>query len=286
MTDEQQIPPAWVSALTSWSIAMKAMRLSPQTIELRLYHLRRLARAGLAPSPWEMERSSLLEWTGQHHWKKETARAVRSSFRRFWAWGVATGRTTDCVSDVLPMIHPEQPNPRPAEKDIVVAAVAAADPRVLLMLRLANELGMRRGEVAQVHPANDVVRDTAGWSLIVHGKGARKRVLPLPDDISRILRKAPPGYLFPSPSGGHLSPHWVGTLVSRALGGGTTMHQLRHLCATEVHEETKDIRLVQTVLGHASLATTQRYVAVDGTAVREALASRSQRWCGPSTCGA
>ena len=56
------------------------------------------------------------------------------------------------------------------------------------------------------------------------------------------------------------------------------MHQLRHLCATEVHDQTHDLRLVQTLLGHASLATTQRYVAVDDSKVREAIVQRSQRW--------
>jgi integrase len=146
------------------------------------------------------------------------------------------------------------------------------------MLRLANELGMRRGEVAQVHPENDLVRDLVGWSLLVHGKGSRNRVLPLPADLAEVLRAAPSGYLFPSPTGTHLTPHWVGTLVSRALQDGTTMHQLRHLCATEVHDQTHDLRLVQTLLGHASLATTQRYVAVDDSKVREAIVQRSQRW--------
>ncbi|MDR1214478.1 MAG: hypothetical protein LBK54_10415, partial [Propionibacteriaceae bacterium] len=65
---------------------MTAMRLSPQTIELRVYHLRRLSKAFLADSPWDIARSQLLDWTGQHQWRRETARAVRSSFRRFWAW--------------------------------------------------------------------------------------------------------------------------------------------------------------------------------------------------------
>lgn len=247
-------------------------------IELRTYHLRRLARAELAESPWEVTRGGLLEWTGQHEWRRETARAVRSSFRRFWAWGVSTGRTGDNVAEVLPMIRPEQPSPRPAAPSVVVSALKDADSRVGLMLRLANELGMRRGEVAQVHPENDLVQDLVGWALVVHGKGSRKRVLPLPDDLATLLRSAPSGYLFPSPVGGHLSPHWVGTLVSRALADGTTMHQLRHLCATEVHEQTRDLRLVQTVLGHASLVTTQRYVAVDDSKVREAIVDRSRRW--------
>ena len=56
------------------------------------------------------------------------------------------------------------------------------------------------------------------------------------------------------------------------------MHQLRHLCATEVHEQTHDLRLVQTLLGHASLATTQRYVKVDDTKIREAISNRSNQW--------
>jgi len=160
----------------------------------------------------------------------------------------------------------------------VAQAIEGSDCRVSLMLRLANELGMRRAEVAQVYPANDIVRDTAGWSLMVHGKGSRNRVLPLPGDLADELRSAPPGYLFPNRRGSHLSPHWVGTLVSRALADGTTMHQLRHLCATEIHDQTHDVRLVQVLLGHSSLATTQRYIAVDDTKIREAIALRSGKW--------
>lgn len=274
----QAVAEAWSSEITSWRLALNAMRLSEQTIALRLYHLRRLARAGLAPSPWKVTASALLEWSGGHEWRRETARAVRSSIRRFWAWGIATGRTTENVAEVLPMIPPDQPRPRPAEPDVVTRAIGGADQRVGLMLRLANELGMRRGEVAQVHPESDLVKDLVGWSLIVHGKGSRNRILPLPTDLAETLQSAPAGYLFPSPNGGHLTPHWVGTLVSRALADGTTMHQLRHLCATEVHDQTHDLRLVQTLLGHASLATTQRYVAVDDAKVRDAIVARSRRW--------
>lgn len=272
------ISPIWSTEIDAWRVAMHANRLSPDTIALRSYHLRRLARAQLSPSPWNLTSSALLDWTGRHAWRRETARAVRSSFRRFWAWGVKTGRTSNNTADVLPAIRAEQPCPRPAMAAVVTRAIDESDERVALMLRLANELGMRRGEVAQVHPEKDVVRDLVGWSLLVHGKGSRHRILPLPEDLAEILRAAPPGYLFPNQLGGHLSPHWVGNLVSRALGDGTTMHQLRHLCATEVHEQTRDLRLVQALLGHASLAMTQRYVAVDDSKVREAIQARSDRW--------
>ncbi|TXH28125.1 MAG: integrase [Mycobacterium sp.] len=271
-------PGPWLVEVESWSTAMQAARLSARTIELRAYHLCRLARAELAPTPWLLTPSDLLCWVGGHVWGRETGRSVRSSIRRFWAWGIETGRTDCNTAGVLPIIRPALPSPRPAEASVVAQALESSDCRVNLMLRLANELGMRRGEVAQVCPANDVVRDAAGWSLMVHGKGSRNRVLPLPADLADALRSAPPGYLFPSPRGSYLSPHWVGTLVSRALADGTTMHQLRHLCATEIHDQTHDVRLVQVLLGHSSLATTQRYIAVDDTKVREAINTRSVRW--------
>lgn len=268
----------WESEIETWCTAMEAMHLSPCTVDLRSYHLRRLARAGLADTPWAVARSDLLDWMGRHHWSRETSRTVRSSIRRFWAWGIATGRTDEDVSLVIPMIRPGQPRPRPAGRAVVERAIHSSDARVILMLRLANELGLRRAEVAQVCPVEDVVRDTVGWSLVVHGKGSRQRVLPLPDDLANILCANCSGFLFPSPRGGHLTPRWVGTLVSRALADGTTMHQLRHLCATEIHDQTHDVRLVQVMLGHSSLATTQRYIAVDDTKIREAIATRSDRW--------
>lgn len=279
MTNFQpSIAPLWSSELSAWQVALRAMRQSPQTIELRIYHVRRLGRDCQSGSPWTLCPSDLLEWSGGHQWARETARAVRSSLRRFWAWGIETGRTNVNLADVLPQIRPGQPLPRPAAPAIVVAAIRSADCRVGLMLRLANELGMRRGEVAQVRPEDDLVSDLVGWSLVVHGKGAKNRVLPLPDDLAAVLREAPAGYLFPNQTGGHLSPHWVGTLVSRALADGTTMHQLRHLCATEIHDATHDLRLVQTLLGHASVATTQRYIAVDDSKVRDAILQRSRKW--------
>lgn len=275
-----ETPAAWQRELVEWSIAMQASRLTPQTIELRTSHIRRFARSGIADSPWKVEGEQLVSWVGSHVWKRETARAMRSSLRRFWAWGTETRRTEMNPALALPEVRPETPSPRPASPEAVVSALTVCSPRVALMVRLANELGMRRGEVAQVHPANDLVRDPQGWSLIVHGKGARKRMLPLPEDLAAQLLAAGEDYLFPSPLGGHLTAHWVGSLVSRALGDGTTMHQLRHLCATEIHDATRDVRLVQVVLGHASLATTQRYLAVDHRQIRAAVADRSARWSG------
>lgn len=270
----------WGDDLTGWATAMHSARLRPQTVELRTYHVRRLALWSGAPSPWLLTIDDLLMWTGSQDWRRETARSVRSSLRRFWAWGVATGRVEANVADLLPVIAAEPPNPRPAAPPVVRAAISAADERVRVMLRLANELGMRRGEVALVRVPDDVVEDLGGWSLHVHGKGARDRLVPLPDDLARALLRAPRGFLFPGACEGHLSARWVGRLVRDALGDGSTMHQLRHLFATEVFDETHNLRLVQEALGHASVATTQRYTRVRRSELRAAVSERSATWAG------
>jgi integrase/recombinase XerC len=269
--------PEWASLIESWALALRAAGYPATTVGLRTYHLRRLASWAGDRSPWELTLDDLLRWTGSHEWKVETRRSYRSSLRGFWRWGIATDRTTRDPAIALPSIHPAQPQPRPAPPADVEIALQEADRRVWLMLRLANELGMRRGEVAQVH-SRDTTRDLLGWSLHVHGKGSRDRVVALPDSLSRALREEPAGFLFPGADHGHLSARWIGTLVSRTLPTGVSMHALRHLCATELHDDTHDLRAIQQLLGHASVATTERYVAVRPDAVRSMVSARSKRW--------
>jgi integrase/recombinase XerC len=159
------------------------------------------------------------------------------------------------------------------------AAIAAAAPRERLMLQLAGELGMRRAEVAQVSTA-DLIDDLIGSSLVVHGKGSRSRLVPLPSEIATAIRQAPPGFLFPGSCDGHLSPRWVGTLVARLLPGHHTMHALRHSFATGIVEDEPNLIVAQQLLGHRSLATTQRYVKPNADLMRAAVDKRHRRLAG------
>ena len=135
------------------------------------------------------------------------------------------------------------------------------------MLRLAAECGMRRGEVAQVH-TRDLIRDGARFALLVHGKGERQRVIALPIALGQDLATQPAGYLFPSRRpGSHLTAPYVGKIVSRRLSQGWTMHTLRHFFATVAYARAGDLLGVQQQLGHASPATTQRYIAVPRSAI-------------------
>ncbi|MDO8107162.1 tyrosine-type recombinase/integrase [Isoptericola sp. b441] len=260
--------------LEAWETALRAAGRSEQTIGLRLYHVRRLARWAAPAGPWGLRLDDLLAWSGAQRWQAETRRSYRASLRAYWRWGVATGRTLVDVAAQLPEVPPAKPDPRPAPPEAVQAAIADADDRVWLMIRLAHDLGLRRGEVAQVH-SDDLSRDLLGWTLHVHGKGSRNRDVPLPDSLARVLRALPPGFAFPGADHGHLSARWVGRLVGRLLPAGVTMHQLRHACATELHDATHDLRAIQELLGHASVATTQRYVKVRPDTIRAMVNART-----------
>lgn len=62
----------------------------------------------------------------------------------------------------------------------------------------------------------------------------------------------------------------VGRLVAAALPDRWTMHTLRHRFATRAYRGTRNLRAVQTLLGHASIATTERFTAVDDDEIRAA----------------
>ncbi len=144
------------------------------------------------------------------------------------------------------------------------------------MLRLAAELGLRRGEVARVH-SRDVLDDDGGWSLLVHGKGNRDRVVPMPDPLADAIRSRPAGYLFPGDDDGHLSPKRVGALVSGLLPPGVTMHALRHRFATRAYTVGRDLFAVQELLGHASPDVTRRYVLTTQAEMRATVRALERR---------
>ncbi len=173
----------------------------------------------------------------------------------------------------MPAVREAPPAPRPAPEVAYRGALRDADPLERVMLRLAAEAGLRRGEVCRVH-ARDVVADLVGWSLVVHGKGGKDRTVPLSDGVADLVRAACDaggGWAFPGSDDGHLSAQWVGKRIGRLLPAGVTMHQLRHRFATRAYAVDQDMFAVQELLGHASPATTRRYVAVDRGALRRAM---------------
>jgi integrase len=166
----------------------------------------------------------------------------------------------------IPVVKAGEARPRPAPDRVYAEARIAATPREMLMLRLAAEMGLRRAEVAQVH-SRDLMEDLVGYSLLVHGKGGKERLVPVPPALASDIANAG-GYVFPGDDHGHLSPAYVGKLIARIMPDAWTMHTLRHRFATMAYGVDRDVFAVQELLGHASPATTRRYVKIQNDALR------------------
>ncbi|MBD9700486.1 tyrosine-type recombinase/integrase [Flavimobilis sp. GY10621] len=258
--------PAWTAWLEAWQAHLRAAGASEETVHLRVRHLKHVARS-LRLDPADVTTDALVAWMAGSEMSAETRRAYRSSLRACYSWAFATSRTSNDPAASLPRVRPAHPSPHPASARAYEGALAGADDRETLMLRLAAELGLRRGEVARVH-SRDLLEDDDGWTLLVRGKGQRDRVIPLPDGLAATLRALPAGYAFPGGDNGHLSPAYIGKIVSRLLPSGVTMHALRHRFATRAYGLDRDVFTVQQLLGHASPATTRRYVQVPRATMR------------------
>ena len=269
MTDPRvkAVPVAWAGLMGEWTDGLRAAGLSRETVALRRAHVAQLARA-LGSSPGEVTRAALVEWLGSRDWQRETRRAVRSSLRSWWRH---VGRPE--LADAVPIVRPGDVRPRPLPDEALTSALMVADERVTLMLRLAAEAGLRRGEIARIH-ASDLGTDLLGAVLRVRGKGAKERTVPIGAGLAAAVRlRAKEGWLFPGADHGHLSPRWVGKLMSKTLPEGWTPHTLRHRFASRAYGATSDVVGVSRLLGHASVATTQRYVATDADRLRRIAAA-------------
>ena len=159
------------------------------------------------------------------------------------------------------------------EGTAAAARVADADGLALrdhAILEMLYGGGLRVGEICGLH-VEDLQLD-AGRAL-VRGKGDKERIVPLGraavEALERYLRLGRPELvqgkmqraLFLSVRGKPLTRQWVWEMV-RATNRQASPHKLRHSCATHMVEHGADLRSVQTLLGHADIATTQVYTHV------------------------
>jgi integrase/recombinase XerD len=136
------------------------------------------------------------------------------------------------------------------------------------LLRLLYIAGLRISEVCALRWRDLVARDAAG-QITVFGKGGKTRVILLPQPMwVRVValrkRDGPADVVFRSRQGGPLNRSQVHRIVKIAakrakLSAGVSAHYLRHSHASHALDRGAPVHVVQTTLGHASLATTTRY---------------------------
>jgi integrase/recombinase XerD len=182
------------------------------------------------------------------------------------------------VAESIPW--PRVPHKKPdilsgTEMEKVLAAVGSPVPATVLLT--AYGAGLRISEACRLR-AQDV-DSKRGLIHVRLGKGGKDRYVMLAARLLVALRAywgrvRPKGaWLFPGRRrGNHLSPSAVrlalkGAVKKARLKKRVTAHSLRHAFATHLLEAGNDIRLIQVLLGHASIRTTARYAQVSATHV-------------------
>lgn len=258
-----------------WATYLRAGSRRPATVAKRRYYVERCLRDLRANDPWAVTAADLIAWVAHPGWSPQTRKSARAAIVGFYTWAVGAGYVSDSPADRLPVIRTPRHAVIAASDADIDAALATASQRDQLMILLGSRAGLRRAEIAGL--AWSDVLDTA--IVVRDGKGGRGRVVPLSPALRRALhderRRRARGslgtgwryrvdarspWVFPAQAGGHMSADTVGAVITRAMHGGTS-HALRRRFGTAAYRGTRDLRAVQELLGHSSIATTQLYIA-------------------------
>jgi len=227
-----------------------------------------------------------------------TAARRRAAVRQFYRFVLGEGWRSDDPSRRVEAPKKGRSLPKVLareEVDSLIVAAAGRDGaqglRLACMVELAYASGLRISELTGLSLAA-LARDPA--YLIVRGKGGKERLAPL-NDAARAAVKAyldvrevflPKGdkanaWLFPSRGkAGRLTPRRFAQLLDEAAADAgidparVSPHVLRHAFATHLLEGGADLRVVQTLLGHADIGTTQIYTHVAGERLAEVVQSK------------
>lgn len=249
--------------LIAWQASMRAEGLAQRTVADRPTVIARAA-AAMGCDVLAMTEDSIVEWIASC--ATPGTRATYFGALRAWhAWLLRTDRRTDDPTARLRTPRVPRRLPRPVATAHLEALLASRmHKRTRVMIHLAAFQALRVHEVAKVR-GEDV--DVMGGTLRVIGKGGVEAHLPLHPTVRADARRMPrQGWWFPALEGdGPIRRDSVSSIISEAMGRvgvPGTAHQLRHWYATTLLEEGVDVRVVQELMRHASLATTAIYTRV------------------------
>ena len=263
-------------------------RLSPHTVrayqtDLHVY-LDWCAREGADPIRISHRRlRGYVAYLARSRYADKTINRRLSSLRTFFSWLEREGEVNDNVAALIPSrkVAKELPTTM-SDADVtrLIDACDTSDPegvRDRAMLELLYATGARISEVANLRPT-DI--DYAQGQVHLFGKGSKARIVPIydaalaairiyveqarPELVSRRKSGEQASALFVSARGNDMSADALRTrfehMVTLAgLDAKVTPHAVRHTFATEMLTGGADLKTVQELLGHESLATTQIY---------------------------
>lgn len=292
--------PERVRLLADFSTHLRAQRgLSAHTerayvgdVDSLLAHAARHGCTALDDIDLRELRAWLADQAAAHQSRATLARRGAAA-RTFFAWANRTGRVPTDPALRLATARVGSPMPTVLRQSAVTDLLDLARERSgtgepvavrdWALLETLYATGVRVSEVCSTRLTD---LDLAERTLHVVGKGDKERVVPFGvparDALAAWLEVRPqvatptsPGTVFLGVRGGRLDPRQARSAVRAAAalaGDDIAPHGLRHTAATHLLEGGSDLRSVQELLGHASLATTQRYTHISAERLRSAYA--------------
>lgn len=266
------------AGLADWEVWQVAQRLSRRTIDERLRIIRQ-CHAETGEQPIAITAPGIVRWIADHEddWSDSTACTYTSYLAAWFKWLQVTDRRID--NPMVKVGTPRTPDrePRPiSDADVIRLLQTRMWTSTRRMILLALLAGLRVHEIAKIR-GEDIDFNTR--MLWVKGKGKKLRSVPLHPMLIEMTSEMPAaGWWFPMR--GRESEHVLSKSVSdiigrtmRRAGVRGTPHCLRHWYATTLLDNGVDIRVVQELMRHKSLATTQIYTKVSDDRRREGIAT-------------
>ena len=244
--------------------------------------------------------SDFLQWLNSQNLKAASSARILAAVRGYQKYLLLENLRTDDPSQQVKSPKLPKRLPKALTQAQVMSLLTASGPepddetadvlrlRNRAILELMYSSGCRVSEVAQLD-LDEMVQ--GGW-VRIRGKGSKERLVPVGSFAQRAIdaylirsrpllsAKAGGPALFLNQRGSRLSRQSIWEIIQSAgegCGLSVSPHSLRHSFATHLIEGGADVRVVQELLGHASVATTQIYTLVTIDTLREVYASSHPR---------
>lgn len=261
---------------------MRDRRLAPSYIRARARTLASLAEHAGRPVK-DLSEAEIVAWQRQLTGQPDTIAIKLVHVREFYRWACVYGHRRSDPTIRLVMPQRSKRLPRSIAQRDLIQVVAQAPDVMRLMLSLAGLAGLRACEIGGLKWEHVFIDGRYMVIVAETSKGHKERVLPLCAALVEEFRRfgiGHSGWVIPRRDGRIAAnrPNTISRRVGAYLhdsGLAYTCHSFRHSFASRVLDDCDNVRVVQELLGHASLATTQIYTHVSVAKTAAAVAGLS-----------